>query len=64
MPYTNVSLIPGQNKEKKAQIAAEISDVIRRELPAVPAQNIWVTFTEIPADEWVIGGKPCAVTHK
>ncbi len=60
MPYINVTLFPGQTKEKKAQIAQKITDVIKEELPKVPHENIWVTYTEVPADEWMIAGNMCA----
>ena len=59
MPYINVSLFPGNSKEKKAQIAEKITGVILEELPNVPEHNIWVTFSEIPADEWAIAGNLC-----
>lgn len=64
MPYINVSLFPGNSSEKKSQIARKITEVIEEELPKVPKQNIWVTFTEIPADEWSIGGEMCAKSEK
>lgn len=60
MPYINVSLFPGNTKEKKRNIAEKITKVINEELPHVPDQNIWVTFSEIPAEEWMIGGNMCA----
>jgi phenylpyruvate tautomerase PptA (4-oxalocrotonate tautomerase family) len=60
MPYINISLFPGQPKDVKVRIAQKITNVIREETPHVPEQNIWVTFSEIPADEWSIGGKMCA----
>lgn len=60
MPYINISLFPGVSKDTKASIAKKITKIINEELPKVPDQNIWVTFSEIPADEWAIGGKMCA----
>jgi len=60
MPYINISLFPGQSKETKMRVAEKITEVIREEMPKVPDQNIWVTFSEIPADEWAIAGKMCA----
>jgi len=59
MPYININLFPGQTKEKKKAIARKITEVINEELPAVPDQNIWITFQEIEADEWSIGGNMC-----
>lgn len=59
MPYINISLFPGNTKEKKAQIAQKVTKVIQEELPSVPDRNIWVTFSEIPADEWAIAGDMC-----
>lgn len=59
MPYINVSLFPGQDKNKKKVIAEKITKVINEELPKVSDENIWVTFSEIEADEWAIGGKMC-----
>lgn len=60
MPYISVYMFPGQTKEVKRNIAKKITEVIREEMPLVPDQNIWITFSEIPADEWAIGGSMCA----
>lgn len=62
MPYINISIFEGHPKERKARIAKRIADVIHEEA-GVPEDLIWVTFSEIPADEWSIGGKMCA-EHK
>jgi 4-oxalocrotonate tautomerase len=59
MPYINISIFPGHPKERKARIAKKISDIIHEETN-VPNELIWVTFQEIPKDEWAIGGKMCA----
>ena len=59
MPYINISLFPGQTKERKKNIAEKITQVIRDEM-GVPDEKIWVTYSEVPADEWSIGGKMCA----
>jgi 4-oxalocrotonate tautomerase len=59
MPYINISIFPGHPKERKARIAEKITNVIREETN-VSDELIWVTFSEIPADEWAIGGKMCA----
>ena len=53
-------LVPWTVKEGQNQHRKKITDVIREEMPNVPDQNIWITFSEIPADEWAIGGKMCA----
>lgn len=60
MPYINVSLFPGNTKEKKQTIAEKITKVINEELPGVPDNCIWVTFSEVPKDEWMIAGKMCS----
>ena len=60
VPYINISIFPGHTKDRKASIAKKITDIIREEMPTCPEQNIWITFQEIPADEWSIGGKMCA----
>jgi 4-oxalocrotonate tautomerase len=59
MPYINISIFPGHSKYRKARIAKKISDIIHEETN-VPNELIWVTFQEIPADEWAIGGNMCA----
>lgn len=64
MPYINITLFPGQSKETKSTVAEKITQVIREEMPKVPSENIWVTFSEIPADEWAIGGDMCAKSGK
>lgn len=63
MPYINISMFPGHTKERKAQIAKKITEVIKEEIK-VPDEVIWVTFSEIPTDEWSIGGKMCSERNK
>lgn len=58
MPYINITLFSGNTQEKKQAVAEKITQVIRDEL-GVPDPNIWITYTEVPKADWVIGGKPC-----
>lgn len=59
MPYINIDIFDGHSKERKAIIAKRITEVIKEEAN-VPEQLIWVTFNEIPKEQWAIGGKLCS----
>ncbi|ATW27704.1 tautomerase family protein [Candidatus Formimonas warabiya] len=58
MPFINVRIFEGHSKERKARIAEKITEIVNQET-GVPKEYIWVTFQDIPADEWSIGGKMC-----
>lgn len=58
MPFINVRIFEGHSKEKKARIAEKITEIVNQET-GVPKDYIWITFQDIPADEWSIAGKMC-----
>ena len=55
MPFVNVKLTP-KSPEQIETMAAEITKVIERTCH-LPPGAIWVTFEEIPEDQWAVGGK-------
>jgi 4-oxalocrotonate tautomerase len=55
MPFVNVKLTPKSPQQMKT-MAAKITKVIE-ETCHVPPNGIWVTFEEIPEEQWAVGGK-------
>lgn len=53
MPYINISIYKGHPADRKQRIAQKISDIINEETK-VPYSNIWVTFSEIPCEDWCV----------
>lgn len=62
MPFINIRIFEGHSKERKAKIAKKITEIVHEET-GVPNEYIWITFQDIPADEWAIGGKVCGTTE-
>lgn len=63
MPYINITLFTGQPKERKETVAKRITQVIKEELQ-VPDEKIWITYQDVPSDEWSIGGTMCTPVKK
>ena len=57
MPFVNISIYEGHGKERKDELARRITDTVS-EVCKVPAQAVWVTFSEIPPPDWYVAGKP------
>ena len=56
MPIVRIELLPGRSTEKKAKIAAAITDVLINE-GGGSREHCLVLFEETSADNWAIGGQ-------
>lgn len=56
MPYINIKLAGGMNREQKAQIAKEITETLER-VANKPKSYTYITFEEVAYEDWAIGGK-------
>ena len=59
MPHINVQHLAGRSTEQKRELAREITDAYVR-VTGARAENIWVTFQDVPAEDWAVGGVPLA----
>ena len=55
MPYINVKLAGKLDKNKKQEIAKEITDVMQR-VANKPASYTYIVFEEVESEDWAIGG--------
>ena len=55
MPYINVKLAGSLNKDQKAEIAKEITDLMSR-VANKPASYTYVVFDEVKGEDWSVGG--------
>ena len=60
MPYVNVRITPAATREQKAQIIAEITDVLGRVLGKLPEQT-HIVIDEIEEENWGFAGVPTDV---
>ena len=56
MPYVNIKLAGEVSHEQKAQIAKEVTDTLER-IAHKPKSYTYITFEEVPYEDWAIGGK-------
>ncbi len=56
MPYVNVRIAGTLTREQKLKIAEEITAVLER-VADKPASYTYVTFDEVPEENWAIAGK-------
>lgn len=55
MPYVNIKLAGSLSHEQKTKIAEEFADTLER-VANKPKQYTYITFDEIPRENWAIGG--------
>jgi len=55
MPIIRIEMLPGRSKDTKQRIAAEMTQVLVRELGAAPS-HIYVMFNEVLAADWAVAG--------
>lgn len=55
MPYINVKLAGSLNKDQKAEIAKEITELMSR-VANKPASYTYVVFDEVKGEDWSVGG--------
>ncbi len=63
MPLLRVEMWPGRSQEAKRKLAGELTDVIVENF-GCPRQAVTIIFTEVPKEDWVIGGTPCDESRK
>jgi len=63
MPIVRVELWEGRSKDDKKKIAKGITKVLN-EIVNCPPQAVEVLFTDVPKDNWAIGGELCSETFK
>ena len=56
MPILRVSLWSGRTKEKKAELAKALTDVMAQ-VANVPPQAVTIQFEELPKENWATGGE-------
>lgn len=56
MPIVQITLLSGRTPERKAEIARGITRVLHETGGAAP-ESTSVIFTDIPATDWMIGGR-------
>ena len=55
MPFIRITSFPW-DKEKRAKVASEITDVVLENNPALPREAVWVVFEPMPQENWGVGG--------
>lgn len=63
MPLVTVRMVEGQPKDRKDEMARRITAVIS-EVGGAPANVVWVTFEDVPAQEWCIGAESVESARK
>jgi 4-oxalocrotonate tautomerase len=55
MPLIQITMVEGRTVEQKRDLARELTDTFARVAGAKP-ESVWVTFDEVPAENWATGG--------
>lgn len=56
MPFVNIKITPGATPEKKAELIAGVTNLLRDTLGKNPATTV-VIIDEVETDNWGIGGE-------
>jgi 4-oxalocrotonate tautomerase len=56
MPYVNIKLAGTVTREQKKEIAKEITETLER-VANKPKSYTYITFEEVPYEDWAIAGK-------
>lgn len=56
MPYVNLRIAGSLSRERKAKIAAEITEPLERSAYK-PKSYTYIAFDELPDENWAIAGK-------
>ncbi|QMU74437.1 4-oxalocrotonate tautomerase family protein [Streptacidiphilus sp. PB12-B1b] len=59
MPHITVQHLAGRSTEQKRELAREITDAYVR-VTGIKPESVWVTFQDVPAEDWAVGGTPIA----
>ena len=57
MPLIQISQTPGLTPERKRAIIAAVTQAYAEAAGKDPAA-VWVTLTEVPRENWGVGGEP------
>lgn len=57
MPFVSVKLLQGRTTEQKQELARRITEDVVEVLKTSP-EAVWVTFEELPGEDWTVAGKP------
>lgn len=57
MPLIQISQTPGLSTEQKADVIAAVTKAYA-EASGKPESSVWVTLTEVPRENWGVGGVP------
>ena len=55
MPHIQIQQITGRSAEQKRELARELTDTYVR-ITGVNPDKVWITFHDVPAEDWSIGG--------
>jgi 4-oxalocrotonate tautomerase len=56
MPIVRVEIWENQSREFKKNLAKDLTQTIMKHIPC-PAQAVTVVFSEVPKENWAIGGE-------
>lgn len=57
MPVVTVRLVAGRTHDQKQELAKRITEDVVEILKTTP-EHVWVTFDEVPGQDWFIESKP------
>ncbi|MCA1006929.1 4-oxalocrotonate tautomerase family protein [Rhodococcus hoagii] len=57
MPLIQISQTPGLSTEQKRETIAAVTKAYA-EATGKNASSVWVTITEVPRENWGVGGEP------
>lgn len=57
VPLIQISQTPGLTREQKAEVIAAVTRAYA-EASGKSASSVWVTITDVPRENWGVGGTP------
>ncbi|AYA27971.1 tautomerase family protein [Rhodococcus rhodochrous] len=57
MPLIQISQTPGLSDEQKAEVISAVTRAYAESSGKNPS-SVWVTITEVPRENWGVGGTP------
>jgi 4-oxalocrotonate tautomerase len=63
MPFIRIDILAGRSDELKRKLYEEVTNTVEKTIHA-PRENIRVVITEIPKENWVVGGVSIADRQK
>ncbi len=56
MPFVTIEWFEGRSDDQKRDVAEKVTEVLA-EVGKVPAEQVWVRFTDVSRSDWAIGGE-------